>query len=191
MDMERATIMMDNNRISSNGKWFHRKPHQFPKPHSAFIRRLFRHDGLRVDWQQARVLHRPSQLDISKRHLYVQCYQHKLERCGRKGWGDLDDWVCSDVVSHCSLGSSYFDNDYRQAHKKNIKHLCMLSSDTYRFLIFLFSSFSGNVFVIIAVLIEKHLQNSGNYLVASLAVADLLVACLGECNFKFSFKMLW
>jgi hypothetical protein len=39
--------------------------------------------------------------------------------------------------------------------------------------------FSGNVFVIIAVLIEKHLQNSGNYLVASLAVADLLVACLG------------
>lgn len=36
----------------------------------------------------------------------------------------------------------------------------------------------GNVFVIIAVLIEKHLQNSGNYLVASLAVADLLVACL-------------
>lgn len=40
--------------------------------------------------------------------------------------------------------------------------------------------FSGNVFVIIAVLIEKHLQNSGNYLVASLAVADLLVACLGK-----------
>lgn len=45
---------------------------------------------------------------------------------------------------------------------------------------FFFFSFSGNVFVIIAVLIEKHLQNSGNYLVASLAVADLLVACLGE-----------
>lgn len=40
--------------------------------------------------------------------------------------------------------------------------------------------FLGNVFVIIAVLIEKHLQNSGNYLVASLAVADLLVACLGK-----------
>lgn len=38
---------------------------------------------------------------------------------------------------------------------------------------------TGNVFVIIAVLIEKHLQNSGNYLITSLAVADLLVACLG------------
>jgi 7 transmembrane receptor (rhodopsin family) len=45
---------------------------------------------------------------------------------------------------------------------------------------------SGNVFVIIAVLIEKHLQNSGNYLVASLAVADLLVACLGEARNSLS-----
>jgi 5-hydroxytryptamine receptor 1 len=47
-------------------------------------------------------------------------------------------------------------------------------------ILFCGDAFSGNVFVIIAVLIEKHLQNSGNYLVASLAVADLLVACLGR-----------
>lgn len=51
---------------------------------------------------------------------------------------------------------------------------------------FSFFSLLGNVFVIIAVLIEKHLQNSGNYLVASLAVADLLVACLGE-NDNFNY----
>ncbi|XP_044755615.1 5-hydroxytryptamine receptor-like [Coccinella septempunctata] len=36
----------------------------------------------------------------------------------------------------------------------------------------------GNVFVIAAILLEKYLQNVANYLVVSLAVADLMVACL-------------
>ncbi|CAL8147805.1 unnamed protein product [Orchesella dallaii] len=36
----------------------------------------------------------------------------------------------------------------------------------------------GNVFVIVAVFIEKNLRNVANYLVVSLAVADLMVACL-------------
>ncbi|VVD05816.1 unnamed protein product [Leptidea sinapis] len=36
----------------------------------------------------------------------------------------------------------------------------------------------GNVFVIAAIIIERNLQNVANYLVASLAVADLMVACL-------------
>ncbi|XP_049958043.1 5-hydroxytryptamine receptor-like [Schistocerca serialis cubense] len=35
-----------------------------------------------------------------------------------------------------------------------------------------------NVFVIAAILLERHLQNVANYLILSLAVADLLVACL-------------
>jgi len=34
------------------------------------------------------------------------------------------------------------------------------------------------VFVIVAVFFEKNLQNVANYLVVSLAVADLMVACL-------------
>jgi 5-hydroxytryptamine receptor 1 len=34
------------------------------------------------------------------------------------------------------------------------------------------------VFVIAAILLERHLQNVANYLILSLAVADLLVACL-------------
>lgn len=37
---------------------------------------------------------------------------------------------------------------------------------------------TGNVFVIAAILLERHLQNVANYLILSLAVADLLVACL-------------
>ncbi|XP_073970912.1 5-hydroxytryptamine receptor-like isoform X3 [Rhodnius prolixus] len=36
----------------------------------------------------------------------------------------------------------------------------------------------GNVFVIAAIVLERHLQNVANYLILSLAVADLLVACL-------------
>ncbi|XP_074601324.1 5-hydroxytryptamine receptor-like [Brevipalpus obovatus] len=36
----------------------------------------------------------------------------------------------------------------------------------------------GNVFVIIAILTEKNLRTVGNYLVLSLAIADLMVACL-------------
>jgi len=42
----------------------------------------------------------------------------------------------------------------------------------------LFVSFAGNVFVIAAILLEKNLQSVANYLILSLAVADLLVACL-------------
>lgn len=36
----------------------------------------------------------------------------------------------------------------------------------------------GNFFVIVAILIDKNLQTNANQLVLSLAVADLMVACL-------------
>lgn len=39
-------------------------------------------------------------------------------------------------------------------------------------------TFIGNLFVITAILIDKNLQTAANQLVLSLAVADLMVACL-------------
>lgn len=39
-------------------------------------------------------------------------------------------------------------------------------------------SVPGNVFVIAAILLERHLRSAANQLILSLAVADLLVACL-------------
>ncbi|KAG7189290.1 hypothetical protein KM043_008841 [Ampulex compressa] len=36
----------------------------------------------------------------------------------------------------------------------------------------------GNLFVIAAILLERNLQSVANYLIVSLAVADLMVACL-------------
>ena len=49
---------------------------------------------------------------------------------------------------------------------------------TFFFSFFPFCDFTGNVFVIAAILLEKNLQSVANYLILSLAVADLLVACL-------------
>ena len=38
--------------------------------------------------------------------------------------------------------------------------------------------FKGNIFVIAAIVLERNLQSVANYLILSLAVADLLVAVL-------------
>lgn len=51
-------------------------------------------------------------------------------------------------------------------------HLIYLSLPLLSFFI------AGNVFVIAAILLERNLQSVSNHLILSLAVADLLVACL-------------
>lgn len=45
-------------------------------------------------------------------------------------------------------------------------------------ILLMLSTAIGNLFVIVAIVVEKNLRTIGNYLVLSLAIADLLVACL-------------
>lgn len=60
----------------------------------------------------------------------------------------------------------------------NTSDSLFLTHDFFKITNLYFFSFSGNVFVIAAIILERNLQNVANYLVASLAVADLMVACL-------------
>lgn len=57
-----------------------------------------------------------------------------------------------------------------------VSQLRQLSLDSFFFLFFYV--ILGNVFVIAAILLERNLQSVSNHLILSLAVADLLVACL-------------
>ena len=56
-------------------------------------------------------------------------------------------------------------------------HLCMISA-RFLFILVSFCCISGNIFVIAAIVLERNLQGVANYLILSLAVADLLVAVL-------------
>ncbi|CAH0555365.1 unnamed protein product [Brassicogethes aeneus] len=60
---------------------------------------------------------------------------------------------------------------------ETIEMITMISTAILLGLIIL-ATVIGNVFVIAAILLERNLQNVANYLILSLAVADLLVACL-------------
>ena len=51
-------------------------------------------------------------------------------------------------------------------------------STRFLFILVFFFYISGNIFVIAAIVLERNLQGVANYLILSLAVADLLVAVL-------------
>ncbi|KAK8397364.1 hypothetical protein O3P69_004821 [Scylla paramamosain] len=57
-------------------------------------------------------------------------------------------------------------------------HLLVTATTALVLGIMILATIVGNVFVIAAILLERHLQSVANYLILSLAVADLLVAAL-------------
>ncbi|KAE8742392.1 hypothetical protein FOCC_FOCC012079, partial [Frankliniella occidentalis] len=61
---------------------------------------------------------------------------------------------------------------------EELVHLVQMVSVAVLLGLVILTTVIGNVFVIAAILLERHLQNVANYLILSLAVADLLVACL-------------
>lgn len=54
----------------------------------------------------------------------------------------------------------------------------MKLSCTHRVIVVCTLLFTGNLFVMAAILLERNLQSVANYLIISLAFADLMVACL-------------
>jgi 7 transmembrane receptor (rhodopsin family) len=188
MDVDGPTMMIDSNRVPSNGKsrrnWVlseSAKVSLFPVDFSDMMgfvsidnRLDFSIDLLNSTYLNDTFMYNASNISST-------AAEERDEK------GSTIEFVLMSLVT-VLLGLLILITIIGKAHKTHIKHLCMFF---FPWTLIDFSSsprLSGNVFVIIAVLIEKHLQNSGNYLVASLAVADLLVACLGETQ-KFRFKI--
>lgn len=65
---------------------------------------------------------------------------------------------------------------YGNKSKKKYSKLIILSICLTKCFFSVF--FSGNVFVLAAIWMERNLHSVANYLILSLAVADLMVACL-------------
>ncbi|XP_022129638.1 5-hydroxytryptamine receptor [Pieris rapae] len=89
------------------------------------------------------------------------------------GWYDNCSWV--DAVSWgCNLTANVTGN----ATSSDVTSLVLMAVTSVVLALIILATIIGNVFVIAAIIIERNLQNVANYLVASLAVADLMVACL-------------
>ncbi|XP_072160346.1 5-hydroxytryptamine receptor isoform X2 [Bemisia tabaci] len=82
----------------------------------------------------------------------------------------------SDLDIRWELNGSGFNGTFPQA-EDSVEVVFTLVTALVLGLIIL-ATIIGNVFVIAAILLERNLQNVANYLILSLAVADLLVACL-------------
>ncbi|XP_037917927.1 5-hydroxytryptamine receptor-like isoform X2 [Hermetia illucens] len=99
-------------------------------------------------------------------------------------------WNCS-VLSGCCTKSAtngsviaFFQNGTGNCTESGTPeiettlHLLVVLSTAIILGIIILATVIGNVFVIAAILLERNLQSVANYLILSLAVADLLVACL-------------
>ncbi|XP_045498766.1 5-hydroxytryptamine receptor [Colias croceus] len=82
-------------------------------------------------------------------------------------WVDAVSWGCNVTL-----------NVTGNATSTDVTSLVLMAVTSVILALIILATIIGNVFVIAAIIIERNLQNVANYLVASLAVADLMVACL-------------
>ncbi|KAJ8721847.1 hypothetical protein PYW08_004249 [Mythimna loreyi] len=83
-------------------------------------------------------------------------------------WVDAVSWGCNTTVNGTSANATTTD----------VTSFVLMAVTSVVLALIILATIVGNVFVIAAIIIERNLQNVANYLVASLAVADLMVACL-------------
>ncbi|XP_011196827.1 5-hydroxytryptamine receptor 2A [Zeugodacus cucurbitae] len=91
-------------------------------------------------------------------------------------FGDDDDANGSDLMLNGSMVNLTSGN--ATASDEDFGELLRMGSTSVVLGLLILITIIGNVFVIAAIILERNLQNVANYLVASLAVADLFVACL-------------
>lgn len=84
----------------------------------------------------------------------------------------------SGLLSNLSNAASLSNNDEEDYSKDTQEVIITVLTAAFLGIVTL-CTVIGNVFVIAAILIERNLRSIGNYLVFSLAIADLMVACLG------------
>ncbi|XP_036331148.1 5-hydroxytryptamine receptor 2A [Rhagoletis pomonella] len=82
----------------------------------------------------------------------------------------------SDLILNGSVGNTTSGN--ATASDEDFGELLRMATTSVVLGLVILITIIGNVFVIAAIILERNLQNVANYLVASLAVADLFVACL-------------
>ncbi|CAK1554241.1 unnamed protein product [Leptosia nina] len=82
-------------------------------------------------------------------------------------WVDAVSWGCNATLNFTGNATS-----------GDVTSLVLMAATSVVLALIILATIIGNVFVIAAIIIERNLQNVANYLVASLAVADLMVACL-------------
>ncbi|CAH2096512.1 unnamed protein product [Euphydryas editha] len=87
---------------------------------------------------------------------------------GNCSWVDAVSWGCNGTHNATSGNATTTD----------VTSLVLMAVTSVVLALIILATIVGNVFVIAAIIIERNLQNVANYLVASLAVADLMVACL-------------
>ncbi|XP_022224265.2 5-hydroxytryptamine receptor 2A [Drosophila obscura] len=75
-------------------------------------------------------------------------------------------------------GSASINVTTSEVAEDDFTHLLRMAVTSVLLGLMILVTIIGNVFVIAAIILERNLQNVANYLVASLAVADLFVACL-------------
>ncbi|XP_035227766.1 5-hydroxytryptamine receptor-like [Stegodyphus dumicola] len=87
----------------------------------------------------------------------------------------LNDNSTNNSFSLYNFTNRIYANMTSPLHEMNLIQMLLL---TILLGLIILATVVGNVFVIAAVFLERNLQTEGNYLVLSLAVADLMVACL-------------
>ncbi|XP_013398242.1 5-hydroxytryptamine receptor [Lingula anatina] len=125
-------------------------------------------------------------VDLPWGHVYVNASQERGTSPAVSGLGGTDTstavWVYP-PGHEASLEAKFdaaYHNQSNNTHSlgpiyNSLEHLIVTSVILG---IFILATIIGNCFVIAAIVLEKHLQSAANYLIASLAVADLFVAAL-------------